>query len=67
MKYIAFTNPYNDTSKKSLLLYDPEQELVDRIVEKVLERLSLTLDVSKVIQQIKELEKELDNFEKRFN
>ena len=67
MKSIIFINPNRDNSEKSLVLYDSEQELEDRIVKKVFERLSLTVDVSKAIQEIKKLQDQLDSFEKRFN
>ena len=66
MKSIIFINPYRDDSEKSLVLYDSEKDMEERIVQKVLERISLTVDATKAIQQIKELQDLLDQFENRF-
>ena len=68
MSKIAFSNPYNDDSENTLIPYETEKEreAEERIVKKVLERLSLTVDITKAIQQIKELQELLKQFEKRF-
>ena len=66
MSGIIFINSGNSHPEKTLKLYDSEKEKEERIAKMVLERLSVTTDVSKAIQEIKELQNLLDQLEKRF-
>ena len=66
-KHLAFVNPQKDTTEKCLPLQRNEiTELANRVFERVMARLKLTATSREAIKEIEKLQRELDDFERRF-